>query len=189
VICPATDASVRGPHKCSRKQVDDKHCWPCAHKIVATSSYLSIYLFQHTCMEDGSVAPERVLQICQLVQSEMVRSHCIHVKPTENLPKQTLLSFQYLGLTPSSIIRKRTSKAVVDLNQIHVLKLSKVTNRMLWGKFGYFLNFPEQLTDDKVYYPLQKFTNNVFVDTMFQEREICQNIAPQESGFYFHTQK
>ncbi len=34
----------------------------------------------------GSLAPDRLLQILQLVQGQMVKSHCIHVRPASNLP-------------------------------------------------------------------------------------------------------
>ena len=44
----------------------------------------------------GSSAPERLIQILQLVQGETVKSHRIHVGSATNLPKKTLLAFQYL---------------------------------------------------------------------------------------------
>ena len=50
-----------------------------------------------------SSAPERLLQIRQLVQGQMVKSHRIHVGSTKHLPKQTLLDFQYLGFVTSSL--------------------------------------------------------------------------------------
>ena len=40
---------------------------------------------------------------------------------------------------------------------------------MLWGKNGLNLNFPGQVTDDKVYYPLQKFTNKIVPDILLWE--------------------
>ena len=89
----------------------------------------------------GSLAPERLLQILQLVQGQMVKSHRIHVGPTTNLPKQTLLAFQYLGFVTSSSC-KTDDELKVNLNRIDVLKLSKSTNRMLWVKFGFSINFP-----------------------------------------------
>ena len=49
-----------------------------------------------------SLAPEKLLQILQLVQGQMVKSQHIHVRMATNLPKQTLLAFQYLGFVTSS---------------------------------------------------------------------------------------
>ena len=40
---------------------------------------------------------------------------------------------------------------------------------MLWGKFGFSLNFAGQVTNDKVYYPLQKFTNTIVSDMLLRE--------------------
>ena len=78
--------------------------------------------------------------------------------------KQTLLAFQYLGFVTSSL-GKTDDELGVNFNCIDVLNLSKFTNRMIWiwGKFGLNVNFPGQaVTDDKVYHPLQKFTNKIF---------------------------
>ena len=72
-------------------------------------------------------------------------------------------------MTPSSSSCKTNDELDVNLNRIDVLKLSKFTNRMIWGKSGFNLNFPGQLTDDKVYYPLQKFTNKIVSNMLLQE--------------------
>ncbi len=88
--------------------------------------------------------------------------------PATNLPEQTLLAFQYLGFVTSSSC-KTDDEPEVNLNRIDVLKLSKSTNCMLWGKFGFSINFPGQVTDDKVYYPLQKFANKIVSDMLLQE--------------------
>ena len=104
----------------------------------------------------GSSAPERLLQILQLVQGQMVESHCIHVRPVTNSSKKTLLAFQYLGFVTSSSSNTDDEPEVI-LSCIDVLKLTKSTNRMLRGKFGFSIKFPGDVSDDKVYYPLQKF--------------------------------
>ena len=98
----------------------------------------------------------------------MVKSHCIHVELATKLPKQTLLAFQYLGfLTPLSC--NPDDELKVNLNRINVLKLSRFTNCIIWGKFGFIFNFPGQVTDDKVYYPLQKFTNKIVSIMLLRE--------------------
>ena len=79
-----------------------------------------------------------------------------------------LLGYLHLHL-PTPLSCNRNDKLVVNLNRIDVLKMSKFTNHMLLGKFGYFLNFPGQVTDEKVYYPLQKFTNKIVLNILFQE--------------------
>ena len=40
---------------------------------------------------------------------------------------------------------------------------------MLWGKFGFNINFPGKVTDEKVYLPLQKFTNKIVSDMLLRE--------------------
>ncbi len=85
-----------------------------------------------------------------------------------NLPKQTLLAFQYLGFVTSSSSNSDDEPEVI-LSCIDVLKLTKFTNRMVWGKYGFSINFPGEGTDDKVYYPLQKFTNKIVSDMLLRE--------------------
>ena len=97
----------------------------------------------------GSLAPERLLQIFQLVQGQMVESHRIHVRPATNLLKQTLLAFQYLGFVTSSSSNSDDEPEGI-LSRTDVLKLTKFTNRIVWGKFGSSINFPGEVTDEKV---------------------------------------
>jgi hypothetical protein len=66
----------------------------------------------------GSSVPERLMQILQLVQGQMVESHCIHVKAT-NLPPQTMVALQYFGFVTSL-----SSNTEVILTCIDVLKLT-----------------------------------------------------------------
>ena len=124
----------------------------------------------------GSSAPERLLQILQLVQGQMVKSHCIHVGPTTNLPKQTLIALQYLGFVTSSS-GKTDDELGVNSNRIDVLNLPKFTNRMIWGKFGLIVNFSGQVTDEKVYHPLQKFTNKIVSDMLLREIDQAPSIS------------
>ncbi len=84
-----------------------------------------------------------------------------------NLPKQTLLDFHYLGFVTSSSSNSDDEPEVV-LSFNDVLKLTKCTNRMLWGKFGLSINFPGKVTDEKVYLPLQKFTNKIVSDMLLR---------------------
>lgn len=107
------------------------------------------------------------MQILQLVQGEMVKSHRIHVRAT-NLTKQTLLAFQYLGFVTSSS-KNTDDEPEVILSLMDVLKLTKSTNRMLWGKFGFSIKFPGVVTDDKIYNPIQKFTNKIVSDMLLRE--------------------
>ena len=85
-----------------------------------------------------------------------------------NLPKPTLLSFQYLGFVTSSSSNSDDEPEVI-LSRIDVLQLTKFTKRMLWGKFGLSINFPGKVTDEKVYLPLQKFTNKIVSDMLLRE--------------------
>ena len=40
---------------------------------------------------------------------------------------------------------------------------------MLWGKFGFSIHFPGEVTDDKVYHPLQNFTSKIVSDILLRE--------------------
>ncbi len=72
----------------------------------------------------GSLAPERLMQILQLIQGQMVKSQRIRVKAT-NLPTPSMLAYQYLGFVTSS-----TSNTEVNLTRIDVLKLTNVLNAL-----------------------------------------------------------
>jgi hypothetical protein len=111
----------------------------------------------------GSLAPDRLLQILQLVQGQMVNSQRIHVKAS-NLPTPTMLAYQYLGFVTSP-----SSNTEVNLTRIDVLKLTKCTNRIIWGKFGFSINFPGEVTDDKLYHPIRKFTNKIVSDMLLRD--------------------
>ena len=105
--------------------------WCVVYDYDEDSSFVNIQALVTETHLYGSLAPESFLQILQLVQGEMVKSHRIHVEPDKNLPKQTLLSFQYLGFVTSSSC-KIDDELKVNLNRIDVLKLTKCTNRILW---------------------------------------------------------
>jgi hypothetical protein len=76
----------------------------------------------------------------------MIKSHCIHVGQVKKLPKQTLLALQYLGFVSSSSSNTDDEPEVI-FSCKDVLKLTKSTNHMLWGKFGLSINFPGEVTD------------------------------------------
>ena len=40
---------------------------------------------------------------------------------------------------------------------------------MVWGKFGFSMNFSGNVTDDKVLFSLQKFTNKIVLDMLLWE--------------------
>ena len=72
-------------------------------------------------------------------------------------------------MTSSSSNTDTDDEPEVILSRIDLLKLTKFTNRMIWGEFGLNVNFPGKVTDDKVYYPLQKFTNKIVSDMLLRE--------------------
>jgi hypothetical protein len=99
----------------------------------------------------------------------MVESHRFQVIATKRqLPAQSLLAFQYLGFVTSSSSNSKDEEEVI-LTRIDVLKLTKSTNRMSWGKFGLSIKFPGVVTDDKIYNPIQKFTNKIVSDMLLRE--------------------
>jgi hypothetical protein len=125
----------------------------------------------------GSSAPERLMQILQLVQGQMVESHRIQVIATKRqLPAQSLLAFQYLGFETSSSSNSKDEEEVI-LTRIDVLKLTKCTNRMLWGKFGFSIKFPGEVTDVKFYDPIRKFTNKIVSDMLLREIDHAPSIC------------
>ena len=69
----------------------------------------------------------------------------------------------------TSLSRNSDDEPEVILSHNDVLKLTKSTNCMLWGKFGLSINFPGEVTDEKVYLPLQKFTNKIGSDMLLRE--------------------
>ncbi len=111
----------------------------------------------------GSSAPERLMQILQLVQGQMVKSHGICVRAT-NLPSQTMFAFQYLGF-----VKSLSRNTEVILTCIDVLKLTKCTNRIIWGKFGLSIIFPREVTDEKFYHSIRKFTNKIVSDMSLRD--------------------
>jgi hypothetical protein len=122
----------------------------------------------------------------------MVKSHCIHVRAL-NLPTQTMLAFQYLGFVTSS-----SSNTGVILICIDVLKLTKCTNRNIWGKFGFSINIPGEVTDDNFYHPIRKFTNKIVSDMLlrdFYKKPSLSGVVSIESWindpivFFFKTAK
>ena len=48
---------------------------------------------------------------------------------------------------------------------------------MIWGEFGLNVNFPGQVTDDKVYHPLQNFTNKIVSDMLLREIDQAPSIC------------
>ena len=86
------------------------------------------------------------------------------------LPAQSLLAFQYLGFVTSSSSNSKDEEEVI-LTRIDILKLTKSTNRMLWGKFGFSIKFPGEVTDDKIYNPIQKFTNKIVSDMLLRRMD------------------
>ena len=71
----------------------------------------------------------------------------------------------------SSSLGNTDDKPEVNLSCMDVLQLTFCTNRMLWGKFGDSINFPREVTDDKVYFSLQKFTNKTVSDMLLRETD------------------
>ncbi len=139
---------------------ETKRIWHCAD--ILKSSMLQKALITKANLYE-TLAPERLMQIIQLVQGQMVKSHRIHVRAT-NLPTPSMLAYQYLGLLTSP-----TSNTEVNITCIDVLKLTKCTNRIIWGKFGFSIIFPGEVTDDNFYHPFWKFTNKIVSDMLLRE--------------------
>jgi hypothetical protein len=73
-----------------------------------------------------------------------------------------------MGFETSSSSNSKDEEEVI-LTCIDVLKLTKCTNRMLWGKFGFSIKFPGEVTDDELYHPIRKFTNKIVSDMLLRE--------------------
>ena len=55
------------------------------------------------------------------------------------------------------------------LTHIDVLKLTKCTNHILWGEFGFSIKFLVEVTDDNFYHPIWKFTNKIVSDMLLRD--------------------
>ncbi len=129
----------------------------------------------------GSSAPERLMQILQLVQGQMVKSQRIQVRATNFLPKQSMLAYQYLGFVTSPPI----SNTEVILTRNSVLNMTKCTYRIIWGKFGFSINFPGEVTDVKFYHSIRKFTNKIVSDMLLKEFEEKPSLSAAVSTVYW----
>ena len=65
----------------------------------------------------------------------------------------------------------------VIFNHIDVPNLSIFTHCMIFGKFVLNVNFPGQVTDDKVYHPLKQFTNNIVSGMLLREIDQAPSIC------------
>jgi hypothetical protein len=67
----------------------------------------------------------------------------------------------------------------VILTRIDVLKLTKCTNRIIWGKFGFGINFPGKVTDEKFYHSIRKFTNKIVSDMLLRNFDETPSLSAE----------
>ena len=86
----------------------------------------------------GTSAPERILQVLQLIQGELIKNSTIEINPKYQLPPESVSAYQKLGFTVHKSGSRKPTKGFWRKN---VLKLTQCRNRILWGRFGFFLSF------------------------------------------------
>ena len=104
----------------------------------------------------ASSAPERVLQILQMIQGDVVRSTTLTIKPSVTLSDSVEKAYTSLGFS------KTTTATNVHHNVFTrnaILQLSRFTNRIIWGRYGHYISMQEECS-------LQDSVLNLFCRTV-----------------------
>jgi hypothetical protein len=88
-------------------------------------------------------APERMLQILQIVQSDHVHSTSISIVPEFMLP-DVGTTYTYLGFSKKAAT-KTTDATVFTRNS--PIKISKFTNQIMWGRYGTHLTMCNEVPE------------------------------------------
>jgi hypothetical protein len=91
----------------------------------------------------ASSALERVLQILQMVQGEVVGSTSLTIVPSFTLYDSVQQAYNSLGF--SKITSPKHNQATV-FSRNAIIKLSRFTNRILWGRYGQYISMQEECT-------------------------------------------
>ena len=98
----------------------------------------------------GMFAPERLIQVLQLLQSALVNTTHIRIDCLQEAGDETLCTLQYLGFSSQHVSTCKTPKIKPDcFFRRSLIDLTVCTNRILWARFGCFLSMPEEMSDDK----------------------------------------
>lgn len=87
-----------------------------------------------------STAPERVLQILQLVQAYIVQSTALTIAPLFTMSDSVERAYMSLGFSKS--ILPQREHAV--LTRKAVFELPRFTNRIMWGRYGQYISLEEE---------------------------------------------
>ena len=90
-----------------------------------------------------STALERVYQILQMVQGDLVGSTSLTIVPSVTMSDSVQQSYISLGFSKITS-PKQNQPTVFSRNAI--IKLSRCTNRILWGRYGEYISMQEECT-------------------------------------------
>jgi len=85
---------------------------------------------------------ERLLQILQMIQSDLVLSSVLVISPEFVVSPDLVQAYSYLGFTPQVTIDSTSNHNHTTLVRKSVIKLTKCTNRTLWARYGQYLSLP-----------------------------------------------
>ncbi len=84
---------------------------------------------------------ERLLQIVQLIQGELVASSRLVLVPDFILPSQVVAAYKHSGF---STLPNESNPERTILTRKTVIKMTHFTNRSLWARFGRYLSLPSE---------------------------------------------
>ena len=97
----------------------------------------------------GTSAPERLMQVLQLLQSSFVNTTHIRFEGMQEVENETLLTLQYLGFSSEHVSTRKTPKNKPDcFYRRSLMYITVCTNRILWVRFGSLVSIPEEITDE-----------------------------------------
>ena len=108
-----------------------------------------------------STALERVLQILQMVQGDVVRSTALTIAPFFTMSDSVEKAYISLGF---SKITSQTHDQPTLFFQNAIIKLSRFTNRVMWGRFGQYISMQEECsTENAIPNMYCRFVSDLFL--------------------------
>jgi len=89
-------------------------------------------------------APERMLQILQLIQSDLFESTAVTIKPEFTMSEDLVQTYVHLGFSKETSSK---NKDVTILAKKLPIIIPKFTNRVMWGRYGKYLCPREEYSD------------------------------------------
>ena len=97
----------------------------------------------------GTSAPERLMQVLQLLQSSFVNTTHIRFEGMQEAGDETLFALQCLGFSSEHVSTRKTPKNKPDcFYRRSLMDITVCTNRILWVRFGSLMSLPEEMADE-----------------------------------------